>query len=259
MEKLVPPWAAALFGEEDANRILEAIVLSLLATENAMLNTHAQAESKHQFAASGARMTNQFDQLEKYIAALEIPSAQIIDGLGVWYKLVIVHNVVLYPYRADKKERVKPGGKWPKKPTQIVKELFAFSPAPSWEALNLDGMESDEKVNLRAALAKLKPAPQLVLIPYVMNLSGLRQAWWGQAALLTESGELDWVGEPASLLLPVRKAKPSQGAEQAAGFDTGDMPEADMTIRPEADRKRDVPPSAERESPDADTVENDEG
>lgn len=258
MEKITPPWAVSLFGKEDAHRIAEAVVMSLLATENAMLNTHAQAESKLQFAAAGARMTNQFDQLVKHINALDIPNTRIVERLGVWYKLVIVHDVLLFPYRDDTKERAEPGGKWPKKVTKIVRELFTFSPAPSWETPTLDGMEDDEKIEVRKALASLIPTPQLVLIPYVMNLSGVRQVWWGQGAMLNSSGELEWVGGPESLL-SVGKAKPTRVSEQAAGFDTGDLPETEITIRPEADRKRNVPPSTERESADADAAENDEG
>ncbi|SDI27825.1 hypothetical protein SAMN05421505_1426 [Sinosporangium album] len=258
MEKVAPPWAVSLFGEEDADRIAEAVIMSLLATENAMLNTHAQAESTLQFAAAGARMTNQFDQLVKHVNALEIPNTHIVERLRVWYKLVVVHNVLLFPYRDDTKERAKPGARWPKKVTHIVKELFTFSPASSWEAPTLDGMEDNEKIEVREALARLAPTPQLVLIPYVMNLSGVQQAWWGQAALLTDSGELEWVGEPASLL-PAGKAKSTDASNQSANFDTGDLPEAEIRLRPEADRKRNVPPITERESAEADTTENNEG
>ncbi|WP_329087960.1 hypothetical protein [Streptosporangium sp. NBC_01469] len=258
MEKITPPWAVSLFGEEDASRIAEAVVMSLLATENAMLNTHAQAESKRQFAAAGARMTNQFDQLVKNITDLKIPNTYIVERLGVWYELVVVHDVLLFPYRDDTKDRAEPGDKWPKKVTKIVRELFTFSPAPSWEAPPLEGMEDDDKIEVRKALANLTPSPQLVLIPYVMNLSGARRVWWGQGTMLNSSGELKWVGGPDSLL-SAGKPKSTRVPKQAAGFDTGDLPETEMKIRPEADRKLNVPPTTERESADADTAENDEG
>ncbi|MFC4588639.1 hypothetical protein [Sphaerisporangium corydalis] len=258
METSSPRWAVTLFGT-DADRIREAAATSLAETEDAMLSAHAVGRSKHQFAASGARMTNQFERLLDNIMELDIPGTRVVEHLAVFYKLVLVHDVLLFPYRADTKERVEPSDKWPKKVSKIVRELFAFAPERRWETPSLFETGADNKVELRATLASLPESTQLVLVPYVMNLSGLRAAWWGQAALAGKGSLLQWVHKPESLLSQNQTRATGVPPYSAHSFDAGDMPEAKMTVRSDAERKFNVPPVTEQEASHSDVIENNEG
>ncbi|MBV9022517.1 MAG: hypothetical protein JO362_01635 [Streptomycetaceae bacterium] len=262
-----PLWSAALFGQ-DALRIQGAVEAGLLDTRDAMLDVHAVARSGKQYAAAGARMTNQFDRVAEHVLGLEIDGTRMVP-VGTFYELVLVRNILLYPFRIDTQKRSDPGEKWPRKITKIVAELFsAFGPQARWaeEALPGIGVEPPEPDLRRslAELAELSPRPALVLIPYVMNLSGLHGAWWGQANLLDGAGHLDWAsrftalsveqhGRPASVPQP-RAAQPV--------FDSGELPHVMLATRSDAERnmirKLDLPVKTEHEASESDTAKSDE-
>lgn len=255
-------WASARFGE-DAPGLRLAIQMALLDTETAMLETHAAGRSKHKFAAGAARMTNQYDRIAEHVLDLGIPGAELIKP-GTFYKLVLVHNTLLYPYRVDDVDGFEPGDKWPKKLSVVMRELFALAeaPAPRWVADTLVDVEEPELVFRKslAELAERVPRPGLVLIPYEMNLSGLQRAWWGQANLLDEAGNLHWVTEK-SLLTNGAASRLVSVPEQRAGehFASGDLPEVALSPRSAAARATGVPPQSENEhDASADAAEGNE-
>lgn len=258
----MPAWASARFGE-DAPGLRLAIQMGLLDTETAMLESHVAGRSEHKFAAGAARMTNQYDRIAEHVLDLGISGTELIKP-GTFYRLVLVHNTLLYPYRVDDVDGFEPGDKWPKKMSGVMRELFSLAEAPTqrWVADPLVEMEEPELV-LRKSLAELAerdPRPGLVLIPYEMNLSGLQRAWWGQASLLDEAGNLHWVTEKSLLTLGARTRLVSLPDQRAGdGFASGDLPEVAVSTRSAAARATGVPPQTENEyDASADAVEDNE-
>ncbi|MFJ5882615.1 hypothetical protein [Kitasatospora cineracea] len=260
-------WSAALFGA-DTLRIQGAVETGLLDTRDAMLDVHAVARSGKQYAAAGARMTNQFDRVAEHVLDLGIEGTRLVP-VGTFYELVLVRNTLLYPFRIDTQKRSEPGEKWPRKITKIVAELFsAFGPEARWteEALPGVGVEPPEPDLRRslAALAELSPRPALVLIPYVMNLSGLHGAWWGQASLLDGAGHLDWASRFTALSVeqPSRLTAVPQPRTTQAVFDSGELPQVQLATRSDADRsmirKLDLPVQTEQDASESDTAKSDE-
>lgn len=258
----MPAWATARFGE-DASGLRLAIQMGLLDTETAMLESHVAGRSEHRFVAGAARMTNQYDRIAEHVLDLGIPGTELIKP-GTFYRLVLVHNTLLYPYRVDDVDGFEPGDKWPKKLSGVMRELFALAevPAPRWVADPLVEVEEPELVFRKslAELAERDPRPGLVLIPYEMNLSGLQRAWWGQANLLDEAGNLHWVTEK-SLLTTGAGARLVAVPDQRAGdgFASGDLPEVAVSTRSAAARATGVPPQSETEyDASVDAAEGDE-
>ena len=246
----MPAWASARFGE-DAPGLRLAIQMGLLDTETAMLESHVAGRSEHKFAAGAARMTNQYDRIAEHVLDLRIPGTELIKP-GTFYKLALVHNTLLYPYRVDDVDGFEPGDKWPRKMSGVMRELFALAetPAPRWVADLLVEFEEPEQVFRRslAELAERDPRAGLVLIPYEMNMSGLQRAWWGQANLLDEAGNLHWVTEKSLLTTsagPRLASVPDQRAGD--GFAFGDLPEVAVSTRSAAARATGVPPQSETE------------
>ncbi|MGW0602700.1 hypothetical protein [Streptomyces sp. NPDC002640] len=246
----MPAWASARFGEDVAGLRL-AIQMGLLDTESAMLESHVAGRSKHKFAAGAARMTNQYDRIAEHVLDLGIPGTELIKP-GTFYELVLVHNTLLCPYRVESVDGFEPGDKWPKKLSRVMRELFAVTdaPTPRWVADPLLQVEGEELVLRRslADLAERDPRPGLVLIPYEMNMSGLQRAWWGQANLLDEAGNLQWVTEK-SLLTTGAESRLYAVPDQRAGdnFASGDLPEVPLSTRSEAARATGTPPQSEIE------------
>ncbi|MEV5430575.1 hypothetical protein [Streptomyces sp. NPDC052701] len=246
----MPAWASARFGEDVAGLRL-AIQMGLLDTESAMLESHVAGRSKHKFAAGAARMTNQYDRIAEHVLDLGIPGTELIKP-GTFYELVLVHNTLLCPYRVESVDGFEPGDKWPKKLSRVMRELFAVTdaPTPRWVADPLLQVEGEELVLRRslADLAERDPRPGLVLIPYEMNMSGLQRAWWGQANLLDEAGNLQWVTEK-SLLTTGAESRLYAVPDQRAGdnFASGDLPEVPLSTRSEAARATGTPPQSENE------------
>ncbi|MDN3246957.1 hypothetical protein [Streptomyces sp. ZSW22] len=246
----MPAWASARFGEDVAGLRL-AIQMGLLDTESAMLESHVAGRSKHKFAAGAARMTNQYDRIAEHVLDLGIPGTELIKP-GTFYELVLVHNTLLCPYRVESVDGFEPGDKWPKKLSRVMRELFALTdaPTPRWVADPLLKVEGEELVLRRslADLAERDPRPSLVLIPYEMNMSGLQRAWWGQANLLDEAGNLQWVTEK-SLLTTGTESRLYAVPDQRTGdnFASGDLPEVALSTRSEAARATGTPPQSEIE------------
>ncbi|TXS37123.1 hypothetical protein [Streptomyces sp. OR43] len=246
----MPSWASGRFGEDVAGLRL-AIQMGLLDTESAMLESHLAGRSKHKFAAGAARMTNQYDRIAEHVLDLGIPGTELIKP-GTFYELVLVHNTILCPYRVDSVDGFEPGDKWPKKLSLVMRELFALTdaPAPRWIAdplVEVEGLELLLRRSL-ADLAQRDPRPGLVLIPYEMNMSGLQRAWWGQANLLDDAGNLQWVTEK-SLLTTGAESRIYAVPNQRAGdnFASGDLPEVALSTRSEAARATGTPPQSETE------------
>jgi hypothetical protein len=258
-----PVWSAAVFGQ-DTLRIQEAVEAGLLDTRDAMLDVHAVARSGKQYAAAGARMTNQFDRVAERVLDLGIEGARMVP-VGTFYELALVHNALLYPFRIDTQKRADPGERWPRKISKIVAELFAaFGPRADWAAdaipgIGVEAPEPDLRRSL-AQLAELDPRPALVLIPYVMNLSGLQGAWWGQASLRDREGHLDWASRFTALATekPGRLVSLPQPRAVQAGFDSDELPTVSMATRPAVERLRDLAPQTEHEASESDAAESDE-
>lgn len=260
-------WSAALFGQ-DTLRIQGAVEAGLLDTRDAMLDVHAVARSGKQYAAAGARMTNQFDRVAEHVLDLGIEGTRLVP-VGTFYELILVRSALLYPFRIDTQKRSDPGERWPRKITKVVAELFAgFGPQAQWSAEALPGIEVDPpEPDLRrslAELAEMDPRPALVLIPYVMNLSGLHGAWWGQASLLDSEGHLDWASRFTALSVeqPGRPVSLSQPRTSPSVFDSGEMPQVPLVTRSDAERhvirKLDQPVKTEYDASESDAAKSDE-
>lgn len=265
MGSSAPRWAREQYGD-NADAIRAAIWWALEDTQEATLDVRAAARSKYGFAPGGARMTNQFERLVERILDLGIDGTEIVKT-GSWYKLPLVHNTLLFPLCADV-DGSEPPSHWPRsrKLSELVKEIFAAT-SPStklWFADPLPDLEVPELV-LRPTLADLAdrdPHPDLVLVVYEMDRSGLKRAWWGKAELLDETGALGWLTERSPLTTPQGTplvAVPDLNAHDDR-FDSGDLPEVPMTGRSERERKLDVPPTTEAdEEIEGDSAESDEG
>lgn len=256
-----PPWARQQFGDE-VELIRAAVRESLLDTQDAMLDSHLAGRSKKRFAAGAARMTNQFERIVEHVGALGIEGTELVR-LGTFYELILVRNTLLYPVHVDSVEGSAPGGRWPKKVSAVVRELFAAAANPSrhWVADPFVGLEVSPPVLRRslAELAERSPQPALVLIPYEMNLAGLHRAWWGKATLLDADGNLEWATE-CSLLATGEAvgltAIPAPRTDD--GFDSGRIPDVPLSARGKADRAMDVPPLTEAEEERTKHAESDE-
>ncbi|WP_053800222.1 hypothetical protein [Streptomyces rimosus] len=249
----IPAWATARFGA-DAPELRLAIQMALLDTEAAMLESHVAGRSRKKFTAGAARMTNQYERLAEHVTALGIEGTELIKPGGTFYELVLVHNTLLYPYQVESADGFEPGDKWPKKLSAVVRELFALgqTPGPRWVEEPFAGLEGPEELVLRRPLAQLAerdPRPGLVLVPYEMNLSGLQRAWWGQANLLDEAGNLHWVTETSMLTNGAGAALVSVPDQRAGNdFASGDLPEIPVSSRSVADRALDVQPQVENDA-----------
>jgi hypothetical protein len=226
-------WSAALFGQ-DTLRIQGSVEAGLLDTRDAMLDVHAVARSGKQYAAAGARMTNQFDRVAEHVLDLGIEGTRLVP-VGTFYELILVRGALLYPFRIDTQKRSDPGERWPRKITKVVAEL-----------------------------AEMDPRPALVLIPYVMNLSGLHGAWWGQASLLDSEGHLDWASRFTALSVeqPGRPVSLPQPRTSPSVFDSGEMPQVPLVTRSDAERhmirKLDQPVKTEHDASESDAAKSDE-
>ncbi|MFC7869314.1 hypothetical protein ACFU5B_36615 [Streptomyces murinus] len=265
MNSSTPQWAREQYGD-DADSIRAAVWWALEDTQEATLDVRASARSKYGFAPGGARMTNQFERLVERILDLGLEGTEVVKT-GAWYKLPLVHNTVLFPVCADV-EGSEPPNHWPrnKRLSGLVKEIFAAT-SPSaklWVAEPLPDLDVQELI-LRPSLEELAerdPRPQLVLVVYEMDSSGLKRAWWGKAALLDEeTGSLEWITERSVLGAPKGTplfAVPGAGADDDR-FDSGDLPEVPMSGRSEEERKLEIPPTTEvAEETEDDSAESDE-
>ncbi|WP_149182308.1 hypothetical protein [Streptomyces sp. TRM49041] len=264
MDSSTPQWALRQYGD-DADAIGVAAWKALEDTEEAVLDVRAVARSKHGFASGGARMTNQYERLIEHILDLGIEGTEIVKT-GSWYRLPLVHDTVLFPVCAEV-DGTEPPSHWPRGRdlSKLVQEIFAAtSPeAKFWISDPIPGLDVAELV-LRPSLAELAardPRPELVLVWYEMNRSGLKRAWWGKAELLDESGNLRWLTERSLLTAPERTplfAIPDRDADDR--FDSGDLPEVPMTGRSDEERKLGTPPTTEvAEATEEDSAESDEG
>jgi hypothetical protein len=210
-------------------------------------------------------MTNQYERLNDHILTLGIEGTEIVKT-GTWYRLPMVHDTILFPICADV-DGAEPPSHWPQSRglSKLVQEIFAAtSPeAKFWISEALPGLEVPELV-LRPSLAELAtrdPRPELVLVWYEMDRSGLKRAWWGKAELLDDSGNLRWVTERSLLTAPERTplvAVLNQDTDDR--FDSGDLPEVPMSGRSEEERKLNIPPMTEAaDTTEEDSAESDEG
>ncbi|MET9842001.1 hypothetical protein ABZZ01_30075 [Streptomyces virginiae] len=262
MDSSTPQWARRQYGD-DADVVSGAVWDALKDTEEAALDVRSVARSGHGFAPGSARMTNQYERLIDHILALGIEGTEIVKT-GTWYRLALVHNTVLFPVCADV-DGMEPPSHWPQGRglSKLVQEIFAAtSPeAKFWISDSIPGLEVPELV-LRPSLAELAsrdPRPELVLVWYEMDRSGLKRAWWGKAELLDETGNLRWVTERSLLTAPAPLfAVRDQDTDDR--FDSGDLPEVPMSGRSDEERKLGIPPTTEAaDTTEEDSAESDEG
>ncbi|MFV2196825.1 hypothetical protein [Nocardiopsis sp. LOL_012] len=213
-------------------------------------------------------MTNQFDRLLDHVMELGIPDTFTVQPKGAFYRLVVVQGALLFPYHDGSTHRAEPSSTWPK-PTvsQVVKELFSFAGASSWIQESLEGLDvrTEDEVTLRPGLADLPDDTRLVLIPYTMNLSGLLQAWWGEAVLVDDQGSLEWKSGPEELPLLTADertgTRPFESVDQPRAqerFDSGDLPEVLLSARSVSDRQLGIAPMTERQTNEPKSQDNDE-
>jgi hypothetical protein len=243
-----------------------AIVKSFAEAHEVVQTVHAEGRSGHEYAASGARRTNQFSCLQRHVLDLDIPGTFVVQPHGEPYSLVVVAGAILYPYCVGKKRLDKPMDRWPRKLSGVVRELFTLAGDTAWTQPALEGMGLDggTEVKLRPGLASLPEGTRLILIPYTMSPSGLLQVWWGEANLADDCGTLAWAHGPEELKVTetnVRNtARPGlvTDTQAATAFDSGDLPEVPLSARPVADRNLDVPPTTEPQPTEPKSQENDE-
>ncbi|MCK9871426.1 hypothetical protein MRI28_17575 [Nocardiopsis dassonvillei] len=265
----LPPdsWSLSLFDADTASRLAGAIAAAFAETLEVVQTVHVEGLSEYEYAASGARRTNQYKRLESHILRLELPDTFVVQPRGEPYALVVVGGAILYPYCVGKKRLDRPLDKWPRKLSGVVRELFTLSRGTGWSQPTLDGIGLDDgaEVSLRPGLANLPEGTRLVLIPYTMSpTSGLLQVWWGEASLADDRGALAWSRGPEELQVTKTEgrfaARPELIADTqaATAFDSGDLPEVPLSTRPIADRNLDVPPTTEPQPTEPKSKENDE-
>ncbi|PSK88722.1 hypothetical protein CLV63_1298 [Murinocardiopsis flavida] len=252
----IPPaeWSTARFGE-NAAALARALGDGLSDMQDAVLNTQGSARSKTRFASGQARMTNQHERLTEKVMALGLPDTFTVRPDRAFYELVVVGDALFLPYCDGAAAQTAPNSAWPKRTMSgIVKELFTFALPAQWVQDPFEAFEAEPEVERSPSLASLPENTRLVLVPYTMNLSGLLQAWWGEAALLDDTGALEWKSVPEQL--PVRPADTivREALRDAAPagtvgdrFDAGDLPEVALSPRRDGDRQLEVPPVSEIE------------
>ena len=198
-------WALETFGTYGP-RIREQVAEMVKAEHVASLDAQE---------ASGHRSRSVYGEfwrglLEKFEAFGELPGAAMVRPGEAPYRLPVVNGVVIFPWRYAKSRE-----------TDFNATRFATSDAriavtsmrtPSVQgSLELDlpnpGLSEDER-QLLAALQADDPviaSSRLVLVAISSSVSGLFAVEWGEV-ILNNSGYLEWVGTPESLLqLPPSK------------------------------------------------------
>lgn len=261
--------------DTDTDRIRAAVEAGLKATQDAALNAHAAggSTSRRRFTLSSTRLDQQFDHILERVQALQISDFRALPpgGPGVWYKLAYVHGALLLPVHVAHSSADGPGVKWPRQPVpQIVKELFSLDRRPPrWTADTLDDTEEplpQEEIELRTALQDLPPDSRLVLIPFTMTFSGITAAWWGEAKLLNNAGDLQWLIKPEMLRVarpdlvagtPQLAAVPRQAPGPDKSFTAGALPAPDLRLLSAEETKQPGTPKTEPDDPQPD-VQDDE-
>ncbi|GAA4899410.1 hypothetical protein [Streptomonospora salina] len=262
MEKTPAAWSVARFGD-DARRLRTALGAAMSNMQDIVLDAQAHSGSETQYVAGAARRTNQFDRVCDRVMELELPETYRFRPDGVDYDLVVVQNTILFPYRDGTVLREAPGAVWPRDLSNIVRELFTFTGKPIYEQPTIEGMASE--VELRPKLARLPENTQLVLVPYLMNKSGVLRAWWGRASLVDEDGGLAWKSGVEELPIPMaaqQGTRPNsvlpQQREDEERFDSGTAPEVPLMQRSEIDKRLEVPPETETDSIEAKSQDHDQ-
>ncbi|MFF4828231.1 hypothetical protein ACFY20_35700 [Streptomyces sp. NPDC001312] len=269
-----PGGMSQIFGT-DTDRIRAAVETGLKATQDAALNAHAAAggRSERRYTLSYTRLDQQFDHILDEIKALKVPDFQALPpgGPGVWYKLAYLHGALLLPVHVERPAMDGPGAKWPRQPVpQIIKELFAIDRRPPrWTADTFDDVESPverEEIALRAALEDLPTDSRLVLIPFTMTFSGITGAWWGEAKLLNDAGDLQWLIKPEMLRvarpdvvagIPLQPVEaPRQSTSPDNSFASGALPTSDLVVRSPEELKQRGAPKTEAEDSQPDVKDN---
>lgn len=247
------PWSDASLGKEDAAKLRRAIVEALLETRAAVANTQQACGSKQKQPAGQARWLNHFERLVEHVVALGLPDTQVFRPPRAPYQLVVVSGMILFPYHVGSVRIARPDNKWPKKMSQLVKELFTFARSTSWSQPALQLWDSEVEENLPSVLSALPEGTRLTLVPYTLNQAGLLQIWWGEARLLDDQGNLEWTNGPEELVITViddhQTGSPfltavTEITEDPITFDSGDLPEMPLSTRPDSARlSDDTPPS----------------
>ena len=259
MDGSIPAWAQSRFGKHAAT-VQGAIWRALNETAQGVADIRAASRNKKGFAPGGERAVDQFELLVDELEELAIEGTEVVST-GSWYGLPLVLNTLIYPVHTQNgDEHVD---RWPRRRlSKLMKEIFASTAAGRrWVADPISGFDADEE--LRASLADLAgrdPRPQLVLVVYELDRSGLKRIWWGEAELRDETGAIRWLTERSLLVAPL--ATPLAPVADEAGddrFDSGDLPDLPIADRSEEEQHSEQPLPTERaDETDNDAVESDE-
>lgn len=237
MTELSPPspWARQRFGAA-AQPLRAAIPLALQEAQRRALAAHLAGELESRDAYGGPLAVMQHEELARHTMG--------IDGVRTVkppshsrYRLVVVGDVVLYPWRYASDARDFERAQLRRPVSELRKDLLALTeeppPPPEW-TLDQAELTEDERMaeyeDEKALRRDLVEAGRTVLIAYASNPeSGLLRVVWGDAELVDdERGTLRWT-HPEDLPLPAQRktsGKLGEGLRQPRPQPAGHVPAA---------------------------------
>ena len=197
-------------------------------------------------------------ELVAHLKGLE--GARVFKPKGARYELVMVGNVVLYPWRYSDGTNVPLRHARFKNLSGVRRSLLALAEtaedAPEQMTLETASVPDEQLEAERAQaledLRELTAQVRVVFVAYASNpYGGILDIKWGDATLADEDGHLDWsYDEPLPLASgpaageapgaaatgpagPARPSGPAGGAAPAAArFDSAPMDDIDLSLRP---------------------------
>lgn len=237
------PWALERFGDT-AETLMREIPAALRDAHNRALKAY-QGLAVGTNEAYGLIWLAQHEELVSRLSGIE--GTKVIKPKGARYELVMIGNVVLYPWRYADETR-QPLEYARMKPSDVRRNLLALAERPSDDQLTLDTVEVDdaelnaEYEQVRQALLEMAASVRLVVVAYASNpRSGILTVEWGDASQADDEGHLDWIyheslpvasaGEGGgTLAIPLRPIAPAGGSSVSTRrFDDAPLAEPNLT------------------------------
>ncbi|WP_442727697.1 hypothetical protein OG411_13185 [Streptomyces pseudogriseolus] len=227
-------WTDDLFGGVKPDEVQRRISQALQDMNDNARRAQGDANSRRKHTYGITRYNNCHERLQEQFA--EVRGAYRINaGKSFAWDLVVVGKALLYPFHYAHQDKDVREARIPNVHRGIV-DLFQFAPPPTpvvdlFGEAHMPGYGPVEQGRLYG----LPRDTRLVLIPFASNDSGLLKAYWGIAALVDDSGALEWTTAPEPL--PVATiARPTldivqrqRAAADAVTFDSGEAPVAELS------------------------------
>ncbi|MDQ0911216.1 hypothetical protein QFZ22_007201 [Streptomyces canus] len=231
-------WTDNLFGDLEPDNVQRRISQALQDMNDNARRAQGDANSRRKHTYGITRYNNSHERLQEQFDGVE-GAYRINAGKSFNWDLIVVGKALLYPFHYAHQHKDVREAKIPNVHQGIV-NLFQFAPPPTpiVDIFGDEHMPGYGPVE-HGRLYGLPRDTRLVLVPFASNDSGLLKAYWGIAALVDETGALEWTTTPeplpvASSTRPTLDIVQRHGAaSEVVTFDSGDAPVAELSPRPD--------------------------